>query len=771
MQRLWRGYATRMRYELVCFDVTIAQAAVRRYLAALVASRRMASIVKLQSIVRMWRDAARVQSLRKHKQQAELAAYAATLIQATCRGSLVRQVLWWQLTQATIIQTNFRRYTAQVNFKLQRLNIIMAQCTVRQWLARRRTLQRRHATVAIQRMARFWIARHELNLRRWQKQQSDLENSAALIVQSTYRGYKTRQVLSTRHLSATIIQASFRGYCVYLRYQLFLVDVILVQSVVRRWKSQKTRKEAEHAVLKVQSAFRRASAVSAVARLRAKKEHLILLRVSTVRIQSVWRGFATRRVTAMQFAARKIQKTWRCFAAQVDFLVQQISIIKIQAVARRLLVRATFLKTKNAIVTLQAVVRGTQERATRRLMSMSASIIQANARGRCQRLRFVLLRRAAITIQSVVRRALVRDELEVAHFAATEIQRTWRGFVQFCDYVVSIDSVIRLQTWFRIQRAMQHFLHLKKERDIRNFLFNKCARKIQVAFRGLMRRQRMERAAETIQSLVRTYLTRRQATRVSRGVVRLQAVFRARRTRRRRTKRVLALAHRVKAANKKSRDNPKLRIGYKTRHALKILQTSKSLAEIMDAVKSLETSTRLSQLCCVLFTEANAAKILLDLIRSCNRSVPHVELVQCILLTLDNVVQYPQLVPSFADVASAEIFLDKMQMFRDKEGIFCLSINLLRHVAAVNPAVEDFCSMHEHLKRLKALHQLSLRRAHPNTAIKRDRTIVPNRMKRRDIFDRTYSIKTLGALVDAFENHRPAVSSSSEISQPRHFAF
>jgi abnormal spindle-like microcephaly-associated protein len=217
---------------------------------------------------------------------------------------------------------------------------------------------------------------------------------------------------------------------------------------------------------------------------------------------------------------------------------------------------------------------------------------------------------------------------------------------------------------------------------------NKKTAIIQRAFIHYQHRKLLVRAATTIQIAIRAYQHQRRIHMVERGATRLQAAFRALRVRRRRPKAISHLAHRVVRANKRAKENPKLRLGFRTRSALDVLQTSTRLSEIMDAVKHLEASTRLSVVCCEVFTRVNAARILLDLIGSCNRSVPHVELVHFILLTLDNVAQHGALVPSISDLQSAEVFMDKMLMFRDKDGIFCLSISLLVRIADCNPAVK-----------------------------------------------------------------------------------
>ena len=70
--------------------------------------------------------------------------------------------------------------------------------------------------------------------------------------------------------------------------------------------------------------------------------------------------------------------------------------------------------------------------------------------------------------------------------------------------------------------------------------------------------------------------------------------------------------------------------------------------------------------------------------------------------------------------------------------------------------VEEFCAMHEHLKRLKALHQLSLRRGTPfNVPAKRPAKT--NSMKRRETFDRNVAVKALGVLTEKYEERSLSV--------------
>lgn len=68
------------------------------------------------------------------------------------------------------------------------------------------------------------------------------------------------------------------------------------------------------------------------------------------------------------------------------------------------------------------------------------------------------------------------------------------------------------------------------------------------------------------------------------------------------------------------------------------------------------------------------------MIRSCNRSTPHQELLKHALVVLLNVGRHKALAPNVAEGDdSADILIDLMQMFRDKRSIFCLAGNTYTH--------------------------------------------------------------------------------------------
>lgn len=94
------------------------------------------------------------------------------------------------------------------------------------------------------------------------------------------------------------------------------------------------------------------------------------------------------------------------------------------------------------------------------------------------------------------------------------------------------------------------------------------------------------------------------------------------------SKAIREIRNRIKAAELKALKDPTLMLGRQTKHALTVLQTGKMISHILKSCQTLELSTQLSKRCCEAFAHADAADILIALLRSCNRSTPHQELLR-----------------------------------------------------------------------------------------------------------------------------------------------
>jgi abnormal spindle-like microcephaly-associated protein len=363
----------------------------------------------------------------------------------------------------------------------------------------------------------------------------------------------------------------------------------------------------------------------------------------------------------MILAAIEIQANIRRHLAVLEFRLKCCAVGKIQAFGRHAL----------------RVIRAERRQV---LEKMSAIILQSFFRMASVRSAFLLERTAAVLIQRVARGFIVRIELEFEHFAATEIQRIWRGYDASANFAWIIISAIKIQSAMRVDLAKIQAERIRDEITASQHLRTRSVTKVQRAYRQYMHRVRLFNAAMIIQKSVRIFLSRLTFGRLRKAVCRVQSIVRGMLVRKHAHKKMKARLRSIRLANSVAAADPSLKLGNRTRAALDVLQTSSSLSEIMNTVCILEIATRLSEACCSAFASAGAPAILFSLIRTCNRSLPHIKLLHGILLVLSNVAQYEYLLPSLATTDGVEVFLDLVQMFRDKDFVFCLAVSLLERV-------------------------------------------------------------------------------------------
>ena len=382
------------------------QAAARRYLAQKEAVDRMWALLEIQSYFRRWRAEAAFIASR----------VAGIQIQSVLRGALCRSKLYAQQHSATQIQRIFRGYMCAIRVYDAVYRIILVQAKVRGNIAR---------------------DNHFLHL------------VSAVAIQAAMRGFLTRKVIYYQLQCICKIQAAWRSYYIRTCFQFVVVDIIIAQSVARRWicmrQVSRLRNEIRSdAAVMIQAAWRSHMLYSDYRRNK-----------SATLIQSIWRGVTAYIAYKQRCNATTIQKVWRCFVVQTSFM-QFKAARKIQAQYRCWKLRNQYRQYK-AATNIQAIWRG---------LIACASYKQ---------------NRGAVRIQ-----ALWRCSVEHAKYrqyrAATKIQAAWRGFIAFCNYSRE-RAATKIQALWRgltLQSRYQQFI---------------AARKIQAIWRGLIvftnfRRQR-----------------------------------------------------------------------------------------------------------------------------------------------------------------------------------------------------------------------------------------------------------------------------------------
>jgi myosin heavy subunit len=221
----------------------------------------------------------------------EIAIWSAIQIQASFRGWFARDSLEDNHYCATQIQRVARGYLATMHVFEDLYSITIVQSVARMHLAINRAVDRLSSIIAIQ---------------------------------SWWRGLQARDHVDKMDYSAVAIQSQWRRYLAQMTYQFDMIDVIIVQSVARRWRDRRAL-----ATMRLQSFVR---VMIAKKRLSEKKSmHALITRhTSATMIQARWRSHIAQSQLLYYIAATRIQATWRSYTAQVDMLVTIVNVIVIQ---------------------------------------------------------------------------------------------------------------------------------------------------------------------------------------------------------------------------------------------------------------------------------------------------------------------------------------------------------------------------------------------------------------------------------------------------------
>ena len=113
---------------------------------------------------------------------------------------------------------------------------------------------------------------------------------------------------------AVAIQANWRRYLAQMSYQCDIIDIIIVQSVARRWKTCRLL-----AVVRLQC-FARVIIASRRYDEKDAMHALVTRHTSATKIQARWRSHTAQMQLLHYIAATRIQARWRSHTAQMQLL-------------------------------------------------------------------------------------------------------------------------------------------------------------------------------------------------------------------------------------------------------------------------------------------------------------------------------------------------------------------------------------------------------------------------------------------------------------------
>ncbi|XP_032173638.1 abnormal spindle-like microcephaly-associated protein isoform X3 [Mustela erminea] len=668
LQSTWKGKTVRRRIQKQCECAVIIQSYYRTY----VQQKKWEIMKKAACLIQMYY---RAYSVGRKQRQLYLKTKAATVIlQSAYRSTRVRKKIKECHKAAVTIQSTYKAYKTKKNY---------ATC--------------RASAVKIQRWYRdIKIASHQrkeyLNLRK-----------TAVKMQAVYRGIRARRQIQHMHMAATVIQAMFKMHQATVRYHKMRTAAVIIQAVWRSYKARNYLHKVK-AACKIQAWYRY---------WKARKKYLAVLKA----VQIIQGCFYTKRERTRFLNVRAstiiIQRKWRATLAgrmaREHFLMMKRhrAACLIQANFRRYKRRQVFLRQKSAALTIQRYIR-------------------ARKAGAYERIKYLELKKSTVVLQALVRGWLVRKRIleqktktrllhftaaAYYHLSALRIQRAYKFHVALKNANKQVNSVICIQRWFRTKLQQKRFA--QKYHSIIN-----SQHQVQE------RMSQENRAASVIQKAVRRFLLHKKQEKFNNGISKIQALWRGYSWRKKNDcTKIKAIRLSLQLVNREIREENKL---YKrTALALHYLLTYKHLSAILEALKHLEVVTRLSPLCCENMAQSGAVSKIFVLIRSCNRSVPCMEVIRYAVQVLLNVAKYEKTTAAVYDVENCiDTLLDLLQMYREKPGdkvadkggsIFTKTCCLLAVLLKTTNRASDVRSRSKVVDRIYSLYKLTARKHKMNT--------------------------------------------------------
>ncbi|XP_042664025.1 abnormal spindle-like microcephaly-associated protein [Tyto alba] len=659
IQSMFRCQRTRTRYKMIQSSTVAIQrwyrACRRAHLQKAEYSAQRQAIVIIQSAFRGMKarkTARQIRAARKIQSFLQVAVQRRKFVQLRTAAITLQAYYLMHKTKsqyrsykkaAVVLQRCYRSYLMvkrqRMTYLQTRRSIVIVQARVRGFLEKKRFHKIKESTIKIQAFFRGFIQRQKYLQCKF----------AALLIQQHYRAHQMRNIEQQRYYqmkrAAIRIQASYRGY------------------KARQWVNKMKAAQV------IQAWFRGC---------RARKEYASVVKAIRV-IQSHFKTKRQRtRFLKMKFCALAIQRRWRATLIaqkiQQEFLATKNAAVKIQLAYRQYSARRLLRKKLQAACLIQKTYRGFKARRKFVQQKTAAVIIQKHLRawqeGRLQFMKYNETRRAVIKLQAFIRGYLVRKKISEQkrkkrllyftaaayhHISAIKIQRAYRIHLILKLAQKQISSVLVIQRWFRAKMQQKRFL-----RDYRKII------QLQHVIRGWLNRR--NDAAAIIQRNVRRFLACTRRKKFTVGIIKFQALWRGYSWRKNNdTAKTKALRRSLLKANEQSREENKL--CNRTAVAIEYLLKYKHLSYILAALKHLEVATRLSPLCCENMAQSRAVFTIFVLIRSCNRSVPCMDVISYSIQVLLNVAKYERTTQAVYEVAnSIDTLLDLLQMYRGKAG-------------------------------------------------------------------------------------------------------
>uniref|UniRef100_A0A8D1MIZ3 Abnormal spindle-like microcephaly-associated protein homolog n=1 Tax=Sus scrofa TaxID=9823 RepID=A0A8D1MIZ3_PIG len=764
IQSWYRGWMVRKKMQEMQRAATLIQATYRMHRTQVTFQTWKHASVLIQQRYRA-HTAAKLQ--REHYVRLR---HSAVVIQAAHKGMKARQLFRAKLRAAVIIQSTYRmyrqyrfyrklqwatkviqeRYRAKKKKALEHKALKKATTCVQadfQDLAERRQIQEQQhlaATTVQKHFKAFKIRKHYLHFRakvvfvqRRYRALAAVRTQAVICIQSYYRGFRVRKDIHHLHTAAMLIQSFYRMHRARVDYQAKKAAVVVIQNYYRsyirvkmeRKKILATQKsiqtiQATFIGMNVRQKFKSMPEATMVASgtqpasccyrtetpyeagpLQEAEFHS--QRKAAVTIQKAFCKMVTRKLETQKCAAVRIQAFLRMAVCRRRFAQQKRAAITLQRYFRTRQTRKQFLLCREAAVVSQnhqrAFLSAKHQREVYLQIRSSVIFIQARMKGLIQKRKFQKMKASTIKIQVFI------IPLNIKFFSVTRMLGE-EGPVER-QFNVLLISLVHIFVWFRAR--------LQQKR-----LLQKYHRVITIQHEAQERISQQNRAASVIQRAVRHFLLRKKQEKLNNRITKIQALWRGYSWRKRNDcAKIKAIRQRLHCANREIREENKLY--QRTALALRGLLTYKYLSAILEALKHLEVVTRLSSLCCENMAQSGAIAKIFVLIRSCNRSVPCMEVIGYAVQVLLNVAKYEKTTPAVYDVEnSVDTLLELLHMYQEKPGdkvadktrsIFTKTCCLLAVLLKTTNRASDVRSRSKAVDRIYNLYKLTAHKHKVNT--------------------------------------------------------
>uniref|UniRef100_A0A4X1STK0 Abnormal spindle-like microcephaly-associated protein homolog n=1 Tax=Sus scrofa TaxID=9823 RepID=A0A4X1STK0_PIG len=756
-----------------------------RHAAAALIQRRFRTLMMRRRFLSLRRTAVWIQRkyranvcAKHHLQQFRRLQKAAIKIQSWYRGWMVRKKMQEMQRAATLIQATYRMHRTQVTFQTWKHASVLIQQRYRARraakLQREHYVRLRHSAVVIQAAHKGMKARQLFRAKL----------RAAVIIQSTYRMYRQycfyrklqwatkviqeryrarkkkalahkalkkaatcvqadfqdlaerRQIQEQQHLAATTHYLHFRAKVVFVqrRYRALAAvrtqAVICIQSYYRGFRVRKDIHRLHAAAMLIQSFYRIAVVViqnyyRSYIRVKMERKKILATQKSIQTIQATFIGMNVRQkfksMPEATMVASGTQPASCCYRTETPYEAGPLQEAEFHSQRKA----AVTIQKKCAAVRIQAFLRMAVCRRRFAQQKRAAITLQRYFRTRQTRKQFLLCREAAVVSQNHQRAFLsAKHQREVylqIRSSVVFIQARMKGLIQKRKFQKMKASTIKIQVfiihlnikflWFRAR--------LQQKR-----LLQKYHRVITIQHEAQEQISQQNRAASVIQRAVRHFLLRKKQEKLNNRITKIQALWRGYSWRKRNDcAKIKAIRQRLHCANREIREENKLY--QRTALALRGLLTYKYLSAILEALKHLEVVTRLSSLCCENMAQSGAIAKIFVLIRSCNRSVPCMEVIGYAVQVLLNVAKYEKTTPAVYDVEnSVDTLLELLHMYQEKPGdkvadktrsIFTKTCCLLAVLLKTTNRASDVRSRSKAVDRIYNLYKLTAHKHKVNT--------------------------------------------------------